>query len=48
MTMDCKMTSNRMFGLDFELGETAEMICSSVDSFAQARSVQGVNCGSVI
>ena len=30
------MTSNRMPGLDFGLGETADMIRSSVESFAQA------------
>ena len=30
------MTSNRMSGLDFGLGETADMIRSSVESFAQA------------
>ena len=30
------MTSNRMIGLDFGLGETADMIRSSVESFAQA------------
>ena len=31
-----EMTSNRMPGLDFGLGETADMIRSSVESFAQA------------
>ena len=30
------MTSNRMPGLDFGLGETADMIRASVESFAQA------------
>ena len=30
------MTSNRMLGLDFGLGETADMIRSSVESFSQA------------
>ena len=30
------MTSNRMPGLDFGLGETADMIRSSIESFAQA------------
>ena len=35
------MTSNRMPGLDFGLGETADMIRSSVESFAQARSRRG-------
>ena len=30
------MTSNRMPGLDFGLGETADMIHSSVESLAQA------------
>ncbi len=30
------MTSNRMPGLDFGLGETADMIRSSAESFAQA------------
>ena len=34
--LPAQMTSNRMPGLDFGLGETADMIRSSVESFAQA------------
>ena len=36
------MTSNRMSGRDFGLGETADMIRASVESFAQVESAPRV------